>query len=311
MNKIERVDHVLQGLGVDRPPVSLWYHFGVQHSSGEQFARLMLEYFDHYDFDFLKVMNDYFYPCPEGLTAVKTKADLARIAHFDVEKSPWQEQFRALEIINEHLKDRAYFIDTVFDPWQSIRRNMAGEHIKDLMADEPEALINALEIVTDNLIAYCEKSLGLGAAGIFMSVIAGKELVTRQELLTFIKPFAVRVFDAIADLGKMNTLHIHGDDLFLDDLLDVPANILNWWDRGPHGPSLGYVKDRIPGCIMGGIDQTLVSRNTREFLKQHVREGIALGGDRRFFLANGCSIATWTFPDSIHAIVNAARTTGK
>ncbi|MBT8372878.1 MAG: hypothetical protein KJO34_18085 [Deltaproteobacteria bacterium] len=311
MNKIERVDHVLQGLGVDRPPVSLWYHFGVQHSSGEQFARLMLEYFDHYDFDFLKVMNDYFYPCPEGLTAVKTKADLARIAHFDVEKSPWQEQFRALEIISEHLENRAYFIDTVFDPWQSIRRNMAGEHIKDLMADEPEALINALEIVTDNLIAYCEKSLGLGAAGIFMSVIAGKELVTRQELLTFIKPFAVRVFEAIADLGKMNTLHIHGDDLFLDDLLDVPANILNWWDRGPHGPSIGYVKDRIPGCIMGGIDQTLVSRNTREFLKQHVREGIALGGDRRFFLANGCSIATWTFPDSIHAIVDAARTTDK
>jgi hypothetical protein len=46
MNKIERVDRVLQGMEVDRPPVSLWYHFGVQHSGGVQFARLTLEYFD-------------------------------------------------------------------------------------------------------------------------------------------------------------------------------------------------------------------------------------------------------------------------
>ena len=309
MNKIERVDNVLQGMEVDRPPVSLWYHFGVQHSSGEQFAKLTLEFFDYYDFDFLKVMNDYFYPSPEGLEAVKTKADLKRIEHFDVEKSPWQEQFKALEIISRHLEGRAYFMDTVFDPWQSVRRNMAGEHIKDLMANEPEALLGALEIVTDNLIAYCKKSLSLGAAGIFMSVIAGKELVTQSELLKFIKPFAVRVFEAIADQSKMNTLHIHGNDLFLDDLLDVPANIFNWWDRGPHGPSLEYVKERISGCIMGGIDQTLVCRNTREFLKKHVREGIKLGGDRRFFLANGCSIATWTFPNAIHAIVDAAKTT--
>ena len=310
MSKIDRVDSVLQGQEVDRPPVSLWYHFGVQHSAGEQFARLALKYFDFYDFDFLKVMNDYFYPPPKGLEAVKSKDDLKRITHFDVGKSLCQEQLNALEIISQRLEGRAYVIDTVFDPWQTLRRNMAGEHMKDLMAKEPEALLNALEIVTDNLIAYCKKSLRLGSAGIFMSVIAGKEELTRNELLVFIKPFAVRLFDAIADLGKMNTLHIHGDDLFFDDLLDVPADILNWWDRGPHGPSLRYAKDRFPGCVMGGIDQTIVCRNTREFLKKHAREGIVLGGGRRHFLANGCSIASWTYPGSIQTIVAAAHAAG-
>ena len=77
MNKIERVDAVLQGDRADRPPVSLWYHFGIQHSSGERFAKITLEYFDRYDFDFLKVMNDYFYPAPVGLDAIKTKVRAA------------------------------------------------------------------------------------------------------------------------------------------------------------------------------------------------------------------------------------------
>ena len=52
MNKQERVQQVLNGNEVDRPPLSLWYHFGIQHSGGEQFARTSLEYFNYYDFDF-------------------------------------------------------------------------------------------------------------------------------------------------------------------------------------------------------------------------------------------------------------------
>lgn len=310
MDKIERVDNVLKGSEVDRPPVSLWYHFGVQHANGERFAEIILEYFNYYDFDFLKVMNDYFYPPPKGLDAVQTKEDLKYITHFEVEKSDWREQFTALELIDEALRGKAYFIDTVFDPWQSIKRNMVGENIKNMMANEPEALLEALDIVTDNLIAYCQKSLSIGTAGIFMSVAAAAEIVTREEFLKFVKPFALRVFEAIAGLGKMNTAHIHGESLFFDDVLNFPVDIFNWWDRGPNGPSLKYVKQRIHGCVMGGIDQTIVSRNTRKFLKDHVREGIELGGNNRFFLANGCSIDSWVYPGAVQAIVAAAKAVG-
>jgi uroporphyrinogen decarboxylase len=311
MDKIERVDNVLNDIRVDRPPVSLWYHFGIQHAGGEQFARITLEYFNTYDFDFLKVMNDYFYQPPEGLEAVKSKEDLKRITRFDVENSDWKEQFTALEIIANALDGKAYFIDTVFDPWQSLKRNLAGENIKFLMANAPEAVLEALDIVTQNLIAYCNKSLSIGSAGIFMSVPAAAEIVTRDEFLKFVKPFAMKVFESIAGLGRMNTAHIHGENLFFDDVLDFPVDIFNWWDRGPKGPSLKYVKQRFNGCVMGGIDQTIVCRNTRMFLKDHIREGIELGGSKRFFLANGCSIATWVYPGAVHSIVEAAKVAGE
>ncbi|HDG98309.1 MAG TPA: hypothetical protein ENG73_09100, partial [Desulfobacterales bacterium] len=304
---IERVDRVLDGKDVDYPPLSLWYHFGVQHGSGEQFAKISLEYFRFYDLDFLKVMNDYFYPPPNGLDAVRTREDLERITPFDVEDSPWQQQFKALEILNRELQGKAYFIDTVFDPWQSLRRNMAGENINELMETEPGATLEALDIIAENLIAYCKKSLALGSAGIFMSIPAARELITHENFLKFVKPFAMKVLQAISGMASMNTAHIHGENLYFEDVLDFPVNVFSWWDRGPNGPSLEWVKKATRACVMGGINQKIVARTTPAFLKKHVREALEMGGKSRFFLANGCSIDSWTYPGSILAIVKTAR----
>lgn len=307
MNKIDLVDRVLAGEAVKRPPLSFWYHFGVQHSGGEAFAKIALDYFHHYDFDFLKVMNDYFYPMPEGLEAICTKADLQRLTHFDPRKSSWAKQLKALAVIQKELNGKAYFIDTVFDPWQSLNRCLAAENMQFLMQNEPDALKAALEVVADNLIAYAKAAIKDGAAGIFMSIPAGREIVSREAFLTFVKPFAAKVLAAIDGLGPMTTLHVHGKALFFDDVLDLPAPIFNWWDRGPDGPSLQSVLSKIPGCVMGGIDQTLVARRTQTFLKKHTQEALALGGSRRFFMANGCSIDTWVYPGAVETIVKAAR----
>jgi uroporphyrinogen decarboxylase len=192
-----------------------------------------------------------------------------------------------------------------------MRRNMAGENIEALMANEPDALLEALDVVADNLIDYCKKSLRIGTAGIFMSLYAASELISRENFLRFVKPPAVKVFKAIAGLGKMNTAHIHGEDLYFDDVLDLPVDIFSWWDRSSRGPSLGWVKERINGCVMGGINQKLVARTTREFLRNHVREAIELGGDTRFFLANGCSSDSWGYPPSMLAIVDETQKAGK
>ncbi len=307
MTKIERIDTTLQGGEVDHPPVSLWYHFGIQHGNGDAFARTCLEFFEYYDLDWLKVMNDYFYPLPEGMEAIRSRKDLQKIAPFDVASSEWRHQLKALHIIGKTLENRAYFLDTVFDPWQTLRRNLAGENLPELMETEAETLLRALDIVTDNLIAYSKLSLAQGAAGIFLSVPASAEIMNRDQFLRFCKPFAVKLLSAVQDLGKMNTAHIHGKQLFFQDILDLPVQVLSWYDRHPDCPSLQEAKVKFHGCVMGGIDQEIVSRRTRAFLKEHVREGVEMGGGSRFFLAGGCSIDTWVDPGSIRAIVAAAR----
>ena len=307
MHKLGRLDRVLAGESVDRPPVSLWYHFGVQHGPGEQFARIALEFFEHYDFDFLKVMNDYFFPLPNGLDALRTRADLELIKPIDFENCDWQQQFRALEIIARHLKGKAYFIDTVFDPWQTLQRHMAGAGIERLMSEAPGPLKQALNVVTDALIAYSRRSLEIGSAGIFVSIPAAAEIISHDRFMEFVLPYTTRLLSEVSGLGVLNTAHIHGELLFFDDVLDLPAAVFSWSDRSKNGPGLKSIKDQIQGCVMGGIDQTIVSRSSPGFLKQHVREGIKLGGARRFILAGGCSIPSWTYPGSIRAIVDTAK----
>ena len=70
MNKIERVRAALAGRPVDRAPFTVWYHFGNQHAPAERTAQVHLEFFDHYDLDLLKLMNDYDYPMPAGLEVI-------------------------------------------------------------------------------------------------------------------------------------------------------------------------------------------------------------------------------------------------
>ena len=64
----------LAGKPVDRPPFTIWHHFGNQHASPEPTAQVHLEFYDYYDLDFLKIMNDYDYPMPSGLDSLENPA---------------------------------------------------------------------------------------------------------------------------------------------------------------------------------------------------------------------------------------------
>ena len=307
MTKIERIDTVLNGDKPDRAPVSLWYHFGSQFLSGRKFAEIVLSYYNHYDFDWLKVMNDYFYPMPKDLYELKSKKDLELLKPFDIKDSEWNEQLTALKLVRAELDGKAYFCDTIFDPYQELQRSPVGEHLPSLMNEEPDALLEALSIVTDNVIEYAKESLRSGSAGIFLSVLASSDQISRENFLKFEKPFAMRVFDAVKDQGIMNTAHIHGHNIYTEDILDFPVSVLSWEDRVTGNPSMAEMKERFKGCVMGGIDNTSMTRKTPAYLINNTREGLEMGGDSRFFIANGCSSPGHMDPFSITAIVDTAK----
>ncbi|MCK5674716.1 MAG: hypothetical protein KAH95_15155 [Spirochaetales bacterium] len=307
MTKIERIDSILNGNKPDRAPVSMWYHYGSQFLTGDKYAEIVMAYYKYYDFDWLKVMNDYFYPMPKDMYELKSKEDLKLLKPFDIYDSEWKEQLKALKIINAELNGKAYFCDTVFDPYQELQRSPVGEHLPILMKEEPEAVLKALSIVTDNVIEYAKESIKAGSAGIFLSVLASSDQLSREDFLKFEKPFAMRVFDAVKDLGVMNTAHIHGHSIYTKDILDFPVSIMSWEDRVSGNPSLSEMKEEFKGCVMGGLDNTSMTRKTTAYLINNTREGMTMGGDSRFFLANGCSSPGHMDPFSISAIVDTAK----
>jgi uroporphyrinogen decarboxylase len=306
MNKIERVRATLAGKPVDRAPITLWYHFGTQHAAADLTARVHLDFFEHYDVDLLKVMNDYDYPMPAGLDTMETAADLARLEPFDPEKTPLAQQLRAVETIARALGGRALFVDTVFNAWNTVRRNLVKESIKDLMVREPAALERALGVVNDNLIRYARASLERGTAGIYLSVPATAEDLTLAQYERFMRPFDIAFLRAIADRGECHVVHAHGSQLFLARLVDYPAHVLSWADLNG-GPAIADVRRMTDRTLMAGIDHVQFPYISARAVREQVAAARAAGGGTRFILAPGCSVPTYSYPPLIHAAVKAAQ----
>ena len=306
MDKTERLRATLAGQPVDRPPFVIWYHFGNQHAGADWTAQVHLDFFQHYDLDLLKVMNDYDYPMPEGMEVMATPEDLKRLAPLDITRTPLGNQLKALEKIAAALKGKALFLDTVFNAWNTLRRNLVKEAMDGLMREHPQALEAALQVVNDNLIRYALASLERGAAGIFLSVPATAESVTREQYARFMRPFDLQLLNAIQGRGECHVLHAHGEKLYLDQLLDYPVQVLSWADLNG-GPSIAEVRRRTSLTLMGGIDHVKFPYVSARVHQEQVRASLAQAGSTRFILAPGCSVATYSFPPLIRAARDAGR----
>jgi uroporphyrinogen decarboxylase len=300
MNKIERVRAALAGRPVDRTPFTVWYHFGTQHAPAERAAQVHLEFFDHYDLDLLKLMNDYDYPMPAGMEVIASAADLAKLQPFDPVKTPFGTQLLTVEMVARVLRDRALFVDTVFNAWNTLKRNLVREAMPALMAEQPKALEAALGIVNDNLIRYAQASLARGAAGIFLSVPATAESLTLEQYERFMRPFDLQLLQTVAGRGECHVLHAHGERLYLDRLLDYPVHALSWADLN-RGPALADMRRRSPLTLMAGLDHVKLVESSAGLVRGQVRRALAEAGSTRFILAPGCSLPTYAYPPLIRA----------
>lgn len=300
MNKIERVRAALAGRSVDRAPFTVWYHFGTQHAPAERAAQVHLEFFDHYDLDLLKLMNDYDYPMPAGMEVIASAADLAKLQPFDPVKTSLGTQLQTVEMVARALRDRALFVDTVFNAWNTLKRNLVREAMLALMVEQPKALETALGIVNDNLIRYAQASLARGAAGIFLSVPATAESLTLEQYERFMRPFDLQLLQAIAGRGECHVLHAHGERLYLDRLLEYPVHALSWADLNG-GPAIAQMRRRSPLTLMAGLDHVKLVESSAGLVRGQVRGALAEAGPTHFILAPGCSLPTYAYPPLIRA----------
>jgi uroporphyrinogen decarboxylase len=305
MDRIARVRAALAAEAVDRPPFTVWYHFGLQHLPPERAAEAHLEFAEAYDLDWLKVMNDFGYPLPDGLEVATQASDLRRLASVDVTRGPLGQQLALIAHLAPRLRDRMLFVDTIFDAWSSLRRSVVKDAMDRLMQDDPTALERALGVVNANLVAYARASLGRGAAGIFVSIPAGADAVTPEQFDRFVRPFAHALLEGIRSAGGAAIVHAHGSRLHFERVLDLPAQALSWADRAT-GPTLAEARRLTARPLVGGIDHARFNRMSPVDVRGQVRDAVAQTGPRGLLLAPGCSIPPNAFVDLIRAARGAA-----
>lgn len=304
MTKIERLRATLAGKPVDRPPFSIWYHFGTQHASPERTAQAHLEFFEAYDLGLLKAMNDYDYPMPAGMEVMATADDLKRLTPLDVSRTPLGQQLKAIELIAQALRGKALFVDTVFNAWNTLKRNLVKEAMAGLMADHPEAVLTALGVINFTLIQYALASLERGSAGIFLSVPATTDSVTLEQYEKFMRPFDLEFLKAIQGQGEFHILHAHGEKLYFERLLDYPVQAISWADLNG-GPTLTEARKKTSLTLMAGLDHVKFPYLSAKTIRDQVKSALSQAGNAKFILAPGCSVPTYSFTPLIRTVRDA------
>jgi len=275
----ERVDRALAGADVDRPPFTLWHHFHLEKLPAERHAQATIEFHRKFRTDLVKVMSDFPYPKPEG-----------GIGSMKVEANPFPEQIRALEIIRDTVGRNAYILETIFNPYNQLRKTFSKEEMRRLIDEKPQAALGALEIVAESEANHARRALEAGAAGIFLAIDNALEgVLTREEYAKFSEPFD-RMVLAAASGAKLNILHLHGDKVYLD----------RFWQGWPGAAGISYeshlthvplaeARRQFSGVLMGGIDEVNYRKLTEAEIRQQWKAAQEAAG-KKFILAPGCSV---------------------
>lgn len=290
--KTQRVLAALQGDDPDRVPFAAWMHFATQHLEPQETAGLHERFFQAYDLDLMKVMNDYPYPLPEGMDQVDGADAMRRFEPLDAPVA-FERQLDVIRELRRRLGSDLIILDTVFNPF-GVAQVLLKRSFDDLKTRYPEEFRRLLQVIAESLHRYVRASLRAGASGIFYSVNgASASLLGPDEFEASVRELDRSILSAAAD-AAMNVCHAHGDDPRVLDLLDYPVHAFSWSHLAT-SPSIAAFRQRSDACVIGGIDERLtIVRKHPSDIRADILGAVRDAGRTRFIIGPGCSLASET-----------------
>ncbi len=296
MTPRERFLAAVHGRKVDRIPTAAWVHFLSDHLSGEETARLHERFLKTYRWDLAKVMSDYRYPVPAGVRDLQDPASLRAFEPVGLDHPAFAQQLVCLARLRSAMGPDFPLLETAFDPYQQIVRNVGRDQQEHLRRNEAEAL-RALETVSESIRNYIRELKRIGVDGFFYSINSaipeGFPRGTPREVYeTFLRPFDLDVLAAAE--GMVRVLHVHGTGVDLDRIDRYPYEVLSLSDRSPNNPTLRELRKRTDRCLMGGIDESAFPDMSLGMLARQIDDALEQAGRERLILAPGCALPSFS-----------------
>jgi uroporphyrinogen decarboxylase len=328
VNKIERLNAVLEGRRPDRPPVSFWHHFAAEYAAGKPAVEAHVRHMETYDLDFLKIMDDNRYP-RIGLTGgvISGIDDLKKLRVLEGNEDRFALQLELIEALAPRYRGECRTITTIFNSWTVLRQLTSpesGRHMPPVLGrtgdprdavlsgflrEAPEALRRALDAITESTANFVRRCLEAGADGIFFSVRDdwvdspenGERIYDR-----FVRPGDLRILEA-AQSGTFNMLHVCGQAVDFARFGNYPVHAVNWADRYA-GPSIALAAPWLKPAICGGLDNLgTMAAGSPEDCRNEAADAVRQAGPRPIILAPGCTFDPATVAvENLMAIRRAA-----
>lgn len=326
MTKMERVKATLAGEPVDRPPFIAWGpHLNLEDKHVGDFTKAVIAYEDQHDFDILKVMQNGLYntedygqvidetensedPCfkKTRIPAFTCIEDLQNATTKDVGQGAIARETEMIKILCDYYKDKVPVLPTVFGPYRMLwqltgyvpggfgPKCFIGDSMMQFARDHEETYFHVMEVLTQQVIDIMNAFLDVGAAGFFYCPGGTyPDHCTEEEYLKYIRPFDEKALAAVQERSWFTMLHICGMKVnFMDHMLDLPAQALNWEDVSPDNPSIADIRKKTDKVLMGGLDRNAdFYGGNREQVKAVLRaktEAARRQGGAKFIASVGC-----------------------
>ena len=304
----------------------MWKHFPEEDLDPGKLAAHMIAWQQQWDYDLVKFMpagtygvEDWgcetaYLPVANGTRTVTKPAVTALprtgrgFEPLDVRKGSYGRQNQALATTAKALGGEVPILQTIFSPLTTARK-LSSERLFADMRLAPDALHQALEVITDVTIRFSLDALAMGADGVFFaSQISTFRLVQEAEYEIFGSAYDLKIFEALRGKAKFNMLHAHGEDIMFDLLSHYPVEMLNWHDRLTE-PTLGEAHARFPHLVVGGINEhgTLLHGSIHD-IESEVRNAIRQTGGSRLMVAPGCVLPVAASDERVGAATHTAKT---
>jgi uroporphyrinogen decarboxylase len=317
MNKRERIDAAIHRRTVDRPPIALWRHFPGDDLDPVKFARRVVAFQNDYDFDLVKVTPAASYVAEmygaelahagnregtrtHGTRVIRDWQDWNRVEAIPRDNPVFQREREALRRIRAELGKDVPILQTIFTPL-SCARTLAGERLVGDLREHPGAVTHALQHLGTTMERFALDALEAGADALFLATqVATSDLLTAAEARAFGQTFDLTLVNEIRGRADFILLHVHGENIYFDQVSRYPVQLINWHDRRTP-PTLQEGQAHFHGAVAGGIDEWGVLQTTPGEITAQIQQAIAQTGGIGFMAAAGCVIPIDTPADTIRA----------
>ncbi|HUU45729.1 MAG TPA: uroporphyrinogen decarboxylase family protein [Acidobacteriota bacterium] len=330
LNHHERLQALIEGVGLDRPPVAMWRHFHLEENDRDRIVEATVGWQKRFDWDFLKISPkaSYHYEpwgvkmkhSPDGIATPKRIGwpiaepdDWSRIMPLPVSHPEFQDQLYAISRIRRALPRPFRIVMTVFNPL-SVAGDMVpkDQMLIDHLRQAPDKVEEALNAIAATLAALVPEMRDAGCDGIFLATTqwASADRLTVAEVRRFGLTHDRPVWAAAGD-DAFNILHVCSTNCYLAEYREFPAALVNWDATDPTNPWLRDGYEILKRPVLGGIGHfTDLVNDPPALLREKTRRLIDANRDIPFAVGPGCTIpvtVAYEKLDAIRSTVEAAR----
>lgn len=317
MNREERVRAVIEGGQPDRVPVSVWFHFSVVDQDPVSLAEAEADFVEKYDYDFIKMMPFGTYgiqdfgakldifcqpnrPVLVAEPGIHSVEDYWKLPAISGLTGTYGKQVQFTRELAKRVKKDTPYIQTIFSPLTTLHKLSGGRVLED-MRTNPDAVHHALAVITAVTEDFIRYNIEAGVSGFFLATQdAQRPLLSLEEFREFGEFYDLEVMSSYVKKTWFNVVHMHGLDVYFDEIAEkYPANVLNWHDRNTP-PSLAEARQKTAKPFLAGIRAAtklvdgvevrddIVKDGTPEEIIEHIHEAIASVEGKGLMIGPGC-----------------------